>query len=158
LTYLVNDRLFYLCYKKTTFKLTSTAKIVVLHGDTNPKIHKICQKWHNFFCNPTAVRQINIFLRKEDVSISWLLGCWLKSNRVIQFEKIFHHMFSCRHWIASDVHEYSSVVFVYFPLKWGSSWSLSYGSWIYNFLCNQCISSLTYAVTGFLRVLRFLHQ
>ena len=25
----------------------------------------------------------------------------------------------------------------------GSSWSLSYGSWIYNYPCNQCISQLT---------------
>jgi hypothetical protein len=25
----------------------------------------------------------------------------------------------------------------------GSSWSWSYGSWIYNFLCNQCLSPLT---------------
>jgi hypothetical protein len=25
----------------------------------------------------------------------------------------------------------------------GPSWSWSYGSWIYNYLCNQCISTLT---------------
>ena len=25
----------------------------------------------------------------------------------------------------------------------GSSWSWSYGSWIYNYLCNQCLSPLT---------------
>ena len=25
---------------------------------------------------------------------------------------------------------------------WGPSWSWSYGSWIYNYLCNQCISPL----------------
>jgi len=24
----------------------------------------------------------------------------------------------------------------------GLSWSWSYGSWIYNYLCNQCLSSL----------------
>jgi len=24
----------------------------------------------------------------------------------------------------------------------GSSWSWSYGGWIYNYLCNQCLSSL----------------
>jgi len=24
----------------------------------------------------------------------------------------------------------------------GSSWSWSYGSWIYNYVCNQCISPL----------------
>jgi len=26
--------------------------------------------------------------------------------------------------------------------QWGSSWSWSYGSWIYNYLCNQCLSPL----------------
>jgi hypothetical protein len=25
---------------------------------------------------------------------------------------------------------------------WGLSWSWSYGSWIYNYLCNRCLSSL----------------
>ena len=28
-------------------------------------------------------------------------------------------------------------------VKKGSSWSWSYGSWIYNYMCNQCISPLT---------------
>ena len=61
----------------------------------------------------------------------------------------------------------------------GPSWSWSYGSWIYNYLCNQCLSPLTlwvwiplrwgvllqyyvikfvndlWQVSGFLRVLRF---
>ena len=31
----------------------------------------------------------------------------------------------------------------YFLNKKGPSWSLSYGSWIYNYLCNQCLSPLT---------------
>ena len=31
------------------------------------------------------------------------------------------------------------------PLK-GSSWSWSYGSWIYNYLCNQCLSPLTLSI------------
>jgi len=25
---------------------------------------------------------------------------------------------------------------------WGPSWCWSYASWIYNYLCNQCLSSL----------------
>jgi len=29
-------------------------------------------------------------------------------------------------------------------IKWGPSWSWSYGSWINNYLCNQCISPLTF--------------
>ena len=33
----------------------------------------------------------------------------------------------------------------------GPSWSWSYGSWIYNYLCNQCLSSLTLWVQILLR-------
>ena len=33
-----------------------------------------------------------------------------------------------------------SVFFIYVPLP---SWSWSYGNWIYNYLCNQCLSSPT---------------
>ena len=62
----------------------------------------------------------------------------------------------------------------------GLAWSWPYGSWIYNYLCNQCLpllklwvstpfmtkctqynilqSSLSVTCGGFLRVLRFLHQ
>ena len=32
-----------------------------------------------------------------------------------------------------------SLVFI---AKWGPSWSWSYGSWIHNYLCNQCLSPL----------------
>jgi len=31
------------------------------------------------------------------------------------------------------------------------SWSWSYGSWIYNYLCNQCLSPLTFWVRILLR-------
>jgi len=30
----------------------------------------------------------------------------------------------------------------YKTITWGSSWLWSYGSWIYNYLCNQCLSPL----------------
>jgi hypothetical protein len=30
------------------------------------------------------------------------------------------------------------------PKSQGSSWSWSYGSWIYNYLCNRCLSPLTF--------------
>jgi len=28
------------------------------------------------------------------------------------------------------------------PNDWGQSWSWSYGSWIYNYLCTLCLSPL----------------
>jgi hypothetical protein len=33
-----------------------------------------------------------------------------------------------------------------FWLNKGPSWSWSYGSWIYNYLCNHCLSSLRFWV------------
>jgi len=32
--------------------------------------------------------------------------------------------------------------YIYFTTFWGKSWPWSYGSWIYNYLCNQCLSPL----------------
>ena len=37
------------------------------------------------------------------------------------------------------------------PIKRKPSWSWSYGSWIYNYLCNQCLSPLTLRVRILLR-------
>ena len=42
-------------------------------------------------------------------------------------------------------------VFGLFRLNVGPSWSWSYGSWIYNYLCNQCLSPLTLWVRILLR-------
>jgi hypothetical protein len=33
-------------------------------------------------------------------------------------------------------------LFSYIILHWGPSWSWSYGSWIYDYICNQCPSPL----------------
>jgi hypothetical protein len=32
---------------------------------------------------------------------------------------------------------------IYYSPFWVSSWPWSYGSWIYNYLCNQCLSPVT---------------
>jgi hypothetical protein len=40
---------------------------------------------------------------------------------------------SCPYWI-------KRVSFSAFILGWGPSLSWTYGSWIYNYLCNQCLS------------------
>jgi len=33
-------------------------------------------------------------------------------------------------------------VFLFYIFTGGPSWSWSYGTWIYNYLCNQCISPI----------------
>jgi len=35
----------------------------------------------------------------------------------------------------------SNLLYTYLPTT-GPSWPWSYGSWIYNYLCNQCLSPL----------------
>jgi hypothetical protein len=39
-------------------------------------------------------------------------------------------------------HNPITVSYAIFIVKMGPSWSWSYGSWIYNYLCNQCLSPL----------------
>jgi hypothetical protein len=36
----------------------------------------------------------------------------------------------------------AGIIWLFAVIKWGPSWSWSYGSWIYNYLCNQCLSPL----------------
>jgi hypothetical protein len=47
----------------------------------------------------------------------------------------------CQQCVSPHVHEVDGLLFsVFLPL--GLSWSWLYGSWIYNYLCNQCLSPL----------------
>jgi len=40
-------------------------------------------------------------------------------------------------------HSYAYLTLTYYTKHFkGSSWSWSYGSWIYNYLCSQCLSPL----------------
>jgi hypothetical protein len=46
----------------------------------------------------------------------------------------------CPWWYCSWIYQYQSpLIFLFIQ---GPSWSLSFGSWIYNYLCNQCLSLL----------------
>ena len=40
----------------------------------------------------------------------------------------------------------------YLHFWWGLPWPLSYGNWIYNYLCNQCLSPLMLGVRILIRV------
>ena len=54
---MVNDM--YMClitfFSILSFNLTSVGKIIVLHGDSNSKIYKICQKFHLFISSIQAM-------------------------------------------------------------------------------------------------------
>jgi hypothetical protein len=45
-----------------------------------------------------------------------------------------------RHYI------YPTILYIYIRNIWEPSWPWSYGSWIYNYLCNQCLSILMFWV------------
>jgi hypothetical protein len=41
---------------------------------------------------------------------------------------------------------YPTILYIYIRNIWEPSWPWSYGSWIYNYLCNQCLSILMFWV------------
>jgi len=57
----------------------------------------------------------------------------MKKKIILKEEKIYLK-FKCLHRI--------SFTLSCFQILQGPSWSWSYGSWIYNYLCNQCLSLL----------------
>ena len=76
--------------------------------------------------------------------IVYLLECY---NIVKMFHHIFWKMkrslFMC--FIKKKTFSCYAVMCPYHTLHisiWGPSWSWSYGSWIYNYLCDQCLSPL----------------
>jgi len=44
-----------------------------------------------------------------------------------------------------------NVILCMYQCDWRPSWSWSYGSWIYNYICNQCLSPLILWVRNSLR-------
>ena len=52
------------------------------------------------------------------------------------------------YWYKLDNTSWNEDIFIFME---ESSWSWSYGSWIYNYLCNQCLSPLTLWVQTSLR-------
>jgi len=72
------------------------------------------------------------------VRLSWWTHCCNRFNNLHQnINRANRHHSSYRPmWsISCD--------FFFLSYKKGPSWSWSYGSWIYSYLCNQCISPLT---------------
>ena len=61
------------------------------------------------------------------------------------------HEFCLDVWSHVNEHNYPAIYNIG-PLLWGSLWLCSYGSWIYNNLCNQCLSPLKLCVRTSFRV------
>ena len=75
---------------------------------------------------------------------AWNVGHF-EQNNSDKFTRKFFSSFK-RFW-SQGLHQ----CFILTNLLQGSSWSWSYGSWIYNYLCNQCLSPLTLWVRILLR-------
>ena len=54
--------------------------------------------------------------------------------------------FFSEEWNEGESNCSDCVVFFVFHIISGPSWPWSYGSWIYNYLCNQCLSPLMWLV------------
>jgi hypothetical protein len=91
----------------------------------------------------------DLFGRRVD--IIWFVHLCFETNNCIAIQikriqkslmKLYSVRFSfctCTTW----VQEVSTKCHTNIPCLWlGPSWSCSYGSWIYSYLCNQCLSPL----------------
>jgi hypothetical protein len=69
-------------------------------------------------------------------------GLW--TNRL---ESLLYAACTKRRFTSITIHvncQYKFVLsYIFIHWLWGASWSWSYGSWIYNCLCNQCLSPIT---------------
>ena len=68
----------------------------------------------------------------------------LKKHGILHFMEISWHDFikqGVEHFMLGALSIYAYIWFIAFCGK-GPSWSWSYGSCIYNYLCNQCLSTL----------------
>jgi hypothetical protein len=85
-------------------------------------------------------------LHKTDISFSqFVISSWtcctrffnkLAENERVKYNTIYHsiRLTSCDYHVDVNIFHSRSLL--------GSSWSWLYGSWIYSYLCNQCISPL----------------
>ena len=69
--------------------------------------------------------------------------CMLLHFTLFKQQSIHALLFEIRNKI---IHTLLNIIFYWFEIQityQGLPWSWSYGSWIYNYLCNQCLSPLT---------------
>ena len=95
---------------------------------------KLCLTWHSGFihCNFHLTVSYVLF---DILALSTKIFSWLSTMFYLTF-KLSPLGFAldyqrCGIWVPIGFHLDSAV------------WSWSYGSWIYNYLCNQCLSPLT---------------
>jgi len=57
---------------------------------------------------------------------------------------MYNKSYQCRntdYWMVDTPKTYTPPIYQS-PIHLGQSWSWSYGNWIYDYLCNQCLSPL----------------
>ena len=106
-------------------------------------------------------------ITKEQHMVLWVLKflvihlkhqsftCWIYTTQHKQWTLALykydslHFTGSSMTWIQRRTNQVGNVYIFCNMIAWnlhlnsGPSWSLSFGSWIYNYLCNQCLSPLT---------------
>jgi hypothetical protein len=112
----------------------------------------LCDKWN--FCRQKSKDKMNEFCTGDIIIYYWSpkrLLAW--PPIVIQYDRhgTYLFLYSNSHLFQNDIYMLSSnwmtqknhlLISHISILIEGPSWPWSYGSWIYNYLCNQCLSPL----------------
>jgi hypothetical protein len=117
-----------------------------------------------FFVAETRFFHIKIsrifFISENHFFFFWWISDIIKSifwykkktihDKLILFISYFfswHHLrkYKCREFFCISENRWEKNLYYIFIIKylWGTSWSWSYGSWNYKYICNQLISPLT---------------
>ena len=89
----------------------------------------------------------SLYVRSRPMFIIYILGQKCIAQLPLSFTKCIHlFLFFQFHfiiWISSDyglsLSQLEQIIIDFVYCREGPSWSWSYGSWIYNYLCNQCL-------------------
>ena len=108
----------YACYKCCKFVNNSTCEVdrrIVMLTDGRPCYHGYCVN-------------VSLFI------LSWLRWKSLKARRRFNFSDSYNSV--------NYVQFLQLDLFIHYHTSWGPSWPWSYGNWIYNYLCKQCLTPL----------------
>ena len=89
--------------------------------------------WRLWYWPLTLIGSLNVYFKDHTIDLEWFISCMYFDMHINCFWKLK----KLKHW-----HFYHQFLINYIKNILGLSWPWSYGSWIYNYLCNQCQSPL----------------
>jgi hypothetical protein len=121
--------------------------------------HMSGQPWYSWNAAKVCIKHQSISLSSRNMSsdLDLIYTCFSTCNNMTcyispfmqEHERrrlycctTFIHVFSTILWFVCLFDVLSATVCNFIIIELGPSWLWSYGSWIYNYLCNQCLSPL----------------